>query len=210
MSHTNDHSTIARRLGTATVGLALALVVGACGGSAPGASSASGATPASVPSSEAGATPAAPSAPVAPSASAAAGGSGLSEASDFCLNTADEVASVLGVPGITASGVENPGLGGGCMYAGPDGAPVYSISVVTSDMALSAFEGYRTSEGAEDVSGVGDAATYLPLNDLLGIAFRKGNVVASMAPLGDLSILEDEAATRKALLDLARSAAEAI
>jgi hypothetical protein len=210
MSRSNDHSTSPRRLGTAAVGLALALVVGACGGSSPAASPAGGATSPSPASSPAGGTTEAPGETVVPSASAAAGGGGLSEASDFCLNAADEVASIVGVPGVTASGVSNPGLGGGCMYAAPNGAPVYSISVVTGDMALSAFEGYRTSEGAEDVPGVGDAATWLLLNDVLGIAFRKGNVVASMAVLGTAPILEDEAATREGLLDLARSAAGAI
>lgn len=147
---------------------------------------------------------------VAPSAAESEGGGGSdggsSDADRYCLNTVDEVASALGVEVSTADGVANPGLGGGCMYNGPDGMPVMAISVIDNESAADAFEGYRQYEGAEEISGIGDAALFLPLNEMVGIAFKKGDVVASLGPTRALELTGD--ALRAAVETLARQAAD--
>lgn len=133
---------------------------------------------------------------------------GSTDANSYCLNTVEEVAAALGVEVASAEGVANPGLGGGCMYNGPDGQPVMAISVVDNEAAADAFDGYRQYEGAEEISGIGDAALFLPLNEMVGVAFMKGDVVASLGPTVQLDLADD--ALRAAVEELARQAADGI
>lgn len=183
----------------AFVPAALALALAACGtGSpatttAPGGQATAGPTAADMPTS-------------APVATTQPGDGGLTEADDFCLNTPDEVTAALGVGAVTAAGSANPGLGGGCLYSDASGKVVYAISVVTGSAAATAFDGYKASADAEEVAGIGDGAVYLPLGELLGIAFLKGDVVASMSPTPGLAIEGGAAGLRTALAELARQA----
>jgi hypothetical protein len=185
----------------AFVPAALAVAIAACGTGSPGATTAgtqgpqtAGATSGTLPTT-------------GPVTTQAGSGGGLTEADDFCLNTPDEVTAALGVGTVTAAGMANPGLGGGCLYSDSTGAVVYAISVVVGSNAVATFESYKSGAGAEEVPGIGDGAIYLPLNELWGIAFIKGDVLASMSPTPTLAINDDEAALRAALAALAGQAA---
>jgi hypothetical protein len=134
----------------------------------------------------------------------AAGNGGNPE--DFCLNSADEVGAALGADGVTAEGVANEGLGGGCSYAAGDGTPLYALSVVTNDQAEPAFDGYKEAPGSEPVDGVGDEAIFMPAGDNQGIAWLEDGVVVSAGILGPVEL--DEEGQRDALLELAQQATD--
>lgn len=186
---------------TIALSLMLLLVLAACGGQ-----------PASAPSDDAATDQAEPTDGPSDDGGTTDGGTtdggGEGDANSYCLNTVDEVASALGVEVASADGIANAGLGGGCMYNGPDGMPVMAISVVDNEAAADAFEGYRQYEGAEEVSGIGDAALFLPMNEMIGIAFMKGDVVASIGPTVQLDLSDD--ALRAAVEELARRAADGL
>ncbi len=140
----------------------------------------------------------------------AAGGDGGGDGIDGCLLTAEEVSAALDAEVADATAVENPGLGAGCSYNAADNAPVLAISIITNEQAEGAFESYREYEGAEEISGIGDAALYLGEELPPGVAFIKDGVVVSLGvPVAASSYDADElAAVRSALEDLARIAAD--
>ena len=183
---------------------AFVLVVAACGGgttpSTAGAPSAPAATPAVTGDGggvEATATPA-----------VEGGGSGID---DFCLNTVEEVSAAFKVEVGEATSSENPGLGGACLYTDVDGAQVFGLSVITAAGAVATFDASAGAEGSEAVSGIGDAALYVPLDKYFGILFRKGDAVVNIGPSGtdafDL-LGGDNARLRAATEGLARTAAD--
>lgn len=192
-----------RSFATGTLVAAVVLTVAACGGGSPGAPTAGSQAQSTAGPASAGVPTTGSIATIQPTG----GGGTLTDADDFCLNTPDEVAASLQVQSVTAAGMANPGFGGGCLYSDASGVVVYGISVVVGPSAGSAFQGYKASDGVEEVQGIADGAIYLRVNELLGIAFLKGEVVASMAPGAGLAIHADEAALRAALADLARQAA---
>jgi hypothetical protein len=187
---------------------AIAIAVAACGTSTPGATTAgSQAQPVAGPTSGSGATTGTVPTTGTVVTTQPGDGGGLVEAQDFCLNTPEEVATGLGVGAVTAAGSANPGLGGGCLYSDATGKVVYAISVVLGSSAAQTFEAFTSTEGVEEVAGIGDRAIYLPMNALVGIAFLKGEVLASMSPTPGLAIQDDPTALRAALAELARQAA---
>ena len=179
---------------------AFVLVVAACGG---------------------GTTPSTAGAPSAPAATGDGGGveatatpaveGGGSGIDDFCLNTVEEVSAAFEVEVVEATSSENPGLGGACLYTDVDGAQVFGLSVITAAGAVATFDASAGAEGSEAVSGIGDAALYVPLDKYFGILFRKGDVVVNIGPSGtdafDL-LGGDNARLRAATEGLARTAAD--
>jgi len=130
---------------------------------------------------------------------------------EFCLNTVEEVSAALEVDVTDTTSFENPGSGGGCGYTDADGGPIYAISVAIGDQAAAAFDAYRQLEGAEEISGIGDAAVYAPFNEIPGVAFSKGGAtygVIGSPRLLELPISDDPAALRSAIEELARQAAD--
>jgi len=198
-----DATPIARRRGMPTLGLIAVvplLFLAACGASGAPIGGASGADGWRVGRRRVARRPA--SHPMV-----AAGGSG----EEFCLNTIEEVSAALEVEVTDRASFENPGSGGGCSYTDADGGPVYAISVVIGDQAAAAFDAYRQLEGAEEISGIGDAAVYSPINEIPGVAFSKGGAtygVVGPARLLELPISDDPAAFRSAVEELARQAAD--
>lgn len=140
----------------------------------------------------------------APAAEAPAGDG--TDPEGFCLNSADEVGAALGVEGVTAAGIANEGSGGGCTYSTPDGLPLLVLSVVTTDLAGPAFEGYKETPGTEPVSGIGDEAIYLPVAESVGIAWIEDGVLVSAALTAEVDL--DEQGQRDALAELARQATD--
>lgn len=178
----------------------LLLVLTACGGAASSATDA----PTDGPSAVASSASAEPS----PSGSDAAVDPGSTGSSDrYCLVTPAEVSEAMGVEVTSAEGVVNEGMGGGCMYFTADGSSAFAISVLDSSAAADAFDGYRQYEGAEEISGIGDAALFLPMNEMVGIAFKEGDVVASLGPTMATPDLSSDA-LRAAVEELARMAAD--
>lgn len=196
-----------RRRGMPTLGLIAVvplLFLAACGASgAP-----TGGAPASVATDGGGGVEAtAPPTDEGDDDGVTAGGSG----EESCLNTIEEVSAAFEVEVTDRASFENPGSGGGCSYTDADGGPVYAISVVIGDQAAAAFDAYRQLEGAEEISGIGDAAVYSPFNEIPGVAFSKGGAtygVVGAARLLELPISDDPAALRSAVEELARQAAD--
>lgn len=196
----HDATPIARRTGMPTLGLIAVvplLFLAACGASgAP-----TGGAPASVADGGGGVEATAPPTDEGGDDGVTAGGSG----EEFCLNTIEEVSAALEVEVTDRASFENPGSGGGCSYTDADGGPVYAISVVIGDQAAAAFDAYRQLEGAEEISGIGDAAVYSPINEIPGVAFSKGG--ATYGVVGSARS-DDPAALRSAVEELARQAAD--
>ncbi|MFN2484735.1 MAG: hypothetical protein ABR509_07350 [Candidatus Limnocylindria bacterium] len=124
--------------------------------------------------------------------------------------TAEEVSAALDVEVSDVAGLENPGLGAGCTYTSADGDGVLAISMINNQQAAGAFESYRDYEGADELSGIGDAALFLGSELPPGVAFMKDGVVYSMGVLQPASSYDESelAVVRSAVEDLARIAAE--
>ena len=178
----------------------LVVLLAACGG---GATQNGGGGGGDEPASSAGAA--------TPAGGDDGGGGDTSGGADAaCIVTAEEVSAALEVEVTDVNGVENPGLGAGCSYAGADGQVFLAVSMITNEQAEGAFESYRDYEGAEELSGIGDAAIYLGPDLPPGVAFIKDGIVYSLGVAtaqGDI-LGGDEAALRQAVEDLARAGAE--
>ncbi len=178
------------------IGLAVLLVVAACGGGAGpasgGASEAPGVTePAGgAPSAEASSDAGAPSVEASTAASpAGGGGGGGGTASDACgLATPEEIGAVFGVTGVTSQLID--GFPPTCDIQ-LDSAPFMAIVLV--DDAASAgpiYDAWAADPAATPISGVGDRAVFAPSNVLLVV--QRGDRVASLALFDDGTTTEDE------------------
>ena len=170
------------RVITAVIGCAIALA--ACAGAPPSTASIAGSL--SSPTEE-------------PSATSTA-------TSEFCINEVEEVEAALEVDIANASATEID-VGGGCSYTDASGTPIFTISVVTApEVAREGFEDFASDAGAEEISGIGDAAVALPIAESVGVAFIKRDVFYSMGVVADLPMSRDEIGD--ATEDLARAAAD--
>ena len=141
--------------------------------------------------------------PTAEQIAASEDDSGGEEISDFCLNTADEVASALDVDTPTGVSTPNPGFGGGCIYSTPSEVLVYSISFVPAGAGgVDLIETGLQTPGAVEVEGIGERAVLMSAAGPL--VYRKGAWFVSTGP--GLNMLDnDPAAVRTALETLARA-----
>jgi hypothetical protein len=171
--------------------LAVPFVLAACGGGA--ATSAPGATTGAAPTA-AGAT----QATGATSAPAAGGG-----AEQWCLNTVDEVEAAIGTEVATASGNDNAGAGGGCIYSDASGNLLYSVAVVTVPGHEQTYEAGKTTPGAVEISGIGNGAVLISPQGPLVILTDRGLI--SLGPTTP-AMLADAAAYRTAAETLGRQA----
>ncbi len=131
------------------------LVIAACGGaSSPAASTAAGASP----SADGGGAPASAAASAEASAAASAAASTAGGAAGVCsLMTADEVAQVTGVAGLTTD--EMAGEVAYCSYAGADGKAVAATSFQTKGGA-DVFAIWKSGSESTAVPGIGDDAVF--------------------------------------------------
>jgi hypothetical protein len=192
------HLAAPRAAGAVALALVVAAAVAACGGtSAPGSAAA--------PSTAATNPPASASAAASVEASAAGQSlpPGVTGSAKWCLNTVDEVSAAVGTIVTTAAGSDAPGVGGGCVYTSAAGTPIYGISVV-SPAPAGMFEGFKAGQGAESLSGIGDAAVLVTPGGPLVVL--KGQTVASLVILPS-SGMSDLAKARAALESLAKAAA---
>lgn len=167
----------------------MVFLVAACGGTAsPTGAGGAGTNP-----------PAAATALATPGATTTVGGGG--DAS-WCLNTTEEVEAALAVNVAQAVGTGNPGYGGGCLYNGADGVPVYALSVVTAEGAVATFNAAKAAQGAVTVDGVGDAAVLISPQG--PFAVLKGATFISISGFG--AIMEDATAFRVAMETLGKAA----
>lgn len=181
--------------------LVIAVAAAACGGGAVATLRPASPSPGTPGGAGATGTPAQPTA----SAAQPTGGQGIS---NFCLNTPDEVASALGVPAPSASGAENPGFGGGCLYTAADGSLVWSIGIVPLTAAGDPIAAALQTEGAVAISGIGDSAVLVSAQGPL--VFKRGTWIVSSGGTPALAIASDAAAYRAAMETLARAAATRI
>lgn len=128
--------------------------------------------------------------------------------SDFCLNTAEEVAAALQVPTPTATGAANPGFGGGCLYTAADGTLVYAVSTVPVTAGVDTIGAGLQTAGAVAINGIGERAVLMSAQGPL--VFQKGSWIVSSGGTPDLAIAADAAAYRAAMETLARAAADRI
>lgn len=152
--------------------------------------------------------PAETDAPDAPAATQPDGddGDGGGAAEDFCLNTTDEVGAALEVEVTQATSTANEGFGGGCTYYDSDNALVYALAVITGQgTADDTVEAGRQTEGAIEISGIGDEAVLVsPVGPLV---VRVGDTLISQGPTStELPISDDDDAVREAMENLARAA----
>jgi hypothetical protein len=177
-------------LRAALIPLAAMSLLAACSGSsstaAPGATTGAGATT--------------PAATVAPGATTTGGAGG---ATDWCLNTAAEVETALGVTGVISSGSDAPGIGGGCSYTDSAGILVYSIAVVSTGNFQETFDVAKQTPGAVPITGLGKDAVLISSAGPLAILIDNG--VVSLGPTLP-ALLTDAAGYRTAAEALAKQA----
>jgi hypothetical protein len=153
-------------------------------------------------------------APASAAASAAASDSAVSSEpadnggtggeTDWCLNTVEEVAAAIDAEVAEAVSTDATGIGGGCIYNGADGTPVYAMSVVTAEGAVSTFDASKNAEGATSIDGIGDDAVLISAGGPLAVL--KGGTFISLGAFGP--IMEDPAAFRAAMEELGKAAAD--
>ncbi|MGZ6213355.1 MAG: hypothetical protein ACXWPO_02175 [Candidatus Limnocylindrales bacterium] len=161
----------------------LVATVGACG-----AASTSG-TPTGGANGGSTATPAA-AASAATTASPQAGGGGGSGVADACSLVTPAQVSAATNRTVTAA---NP-VGGGagqafCAYVDANGANVVATGIATGPGEAAAFEGFKAVPGYVAVSGLGDAALWLPGANQLYV--KKGDALYLVQP--DEGIGDDNA-----------------
>lgn len=170
--------------------IATLLLIAGCGGT-PSTATPGGGNP----------TPATTS--LTPSPAATTTGAGGTGGGNLCLNTPEEVSAALQIGSVTAAGTATPGGGGGCTYVTADNVG-YAIAVVIGAGAAATIQGGLAAPGAVEITGIGDQAVLMsPAGPLV---VRKGDTIISQGPAGNLPILADAAAARKAMEDLARAA----
>ncbi|MDQ3688757.1 MAG: hypothetical protein M3406_01725 [Chloroflexota bacterium] len=162
----------------------------------------SSAAPAAPTTSQSDATASAPPAS-APAASAPTAG-GEDGETDWCLNTVEEVAAAIDAEVAEAVSTDATGIGGGCIYNGPDATPVYAMSVVTAEGAVATFDAAKNGEGAVTIDGIGDDAVLISAGGPLAVL--KGSTFISLGAFGP--IMEDPAAFRAAMEELGKAAAD--
>jgi hypothetical protein len=176
--------------------VAALLLISACGGGGPAATTPGNAPGTTAPAGTPQATPATTGQP---------GPTGGQGATDFCLNTPEEVATAYQVPPPNAVGNENPGFGGGCIYSASDGSLVHSIGWVPVQPGMDTIQTGLDTPGAVAITGIGEAAVLM--SDLGPLVFRHGQWIVSTGGNPSLEIASDPAAYRAALETLARAAA---
>ena len=166
---------------------ALALMLAACGGAASGESADAPVAEESTPQTD--------------------GGGGDGALDDFCLVSADDVAAAIEADVANAVSTEIPGVGGGCVYNSSAGVPLFSINVVTTGGAP-IFD--SVAESSEPLSGIGDRAYIVQGAGLWSLAFMKGDVLVTVAPISGDLLDADAARNRAATEEIARMAADAM
>ena len=135
-------------------------------------------------------------------ASSGPAGSGVTGSSKWCLNTVDEVSAAVGTAVTAAVGTDAGAAGGACAYTAGN-VPVLAISVVTGAPS-GTFDAFKGTQGAETLTGIGDAAVLVTAQGPL--AFIKGTTVVSMT-IVPTATMADAAKIKSALETLAKAAA---
>ena len=185
-----------RAIGAVALTTVLAVGVAACSGTSAPASAAAPSTAATNPPASASAAATSEASVAAPSLPAGVG------SSKWCLNAVEEVSAAVGTTVTTAVGADAPGTGGGCSYTNAGGTPIYAISVL-SPAPAGTFEGFKSGNVAEVLSGIADGAVLVtPAGPLV---FIKGQTLASLVILPNAR-MDNLANARAALLSLAQAA----
>jgi hypothetical protein len=169
----------------------LALVALACGGGGTSSAPASGGASAPASAEPGSAEPASADPSAAASADASGGGTGSGVACDL-ISVAD-AETLTGVTGITT---DDAGLPSTCLYLGPDSqTPLLRLILLTDSVDL-VYDGYAADSSAVPISGLGDAAVWVPNQSSLFV--KKGGVLLQIAPGDGSDQTLAEAAARAA------------
>ena len=135
------------------------------------------------------------------------GGGGTGGLDDFCLVSADDVGAAIETDVADAVSTEIPGVGGGCVYNSSAGVPLFSLNVLSTGGAP-IFD--SVAESAEPLSGIGDRAYIVQGGGLWSLAFMKGDVLVTVAPISGDLLDADADRNRAATEEIARKAADAM
>jgi len=162
--------------GLRVLAISMVVTIAACGGGASGGSPSSNGIRSSAPTAPAGASPS--SVPTT---------AGLADA--CAMLTAVEVGGLLKVSSTINLAPNNGDTGDViyCVYT-VGGHPVLATSYKRSGGAT-AFGGWKSNTGVQDVTGIGDDAVWIPTSSTLYIL--KGNVLASIDASGATTLTPD-------------------